>query len=129
MVGTFPKSRFPDASQGPSLEAGLSKEVNSFVHRWGWEWKVRVVAEATRGKGRACSFLPLTRAGEGRLGLGFGTQMALGFRISSIPLLQGQRRRARVHTGGVQSPVHSCLYSLWVPALRQALCQVPGVQW
>lgn len=26
------------------------------MHRWGWEWKVRVVAEATRGKGGACSF-------------------------------------------------------------------------
>lgn len=35
-----------------------------------------------------------------------------GFRTRGTHLLQGQRRRARVHTGRGQSPVHSCIHFL-----------------
>lgn len=49
--------------------------------------------------GAAGTFFPLTKVGGGQKELGFCTQI-FGFRmISGIPLLQGQRRRARVHLG------------------------------
>lgn len=107
MVGTFPKFKVPDASQGQPCKQTFQRML-TLVHRWGCGWKVRMVAD-TPARGEevcSCSFRAWccrNFPSDQSRGAGEGTWVLhsdLRFRmISGIPLLQGQRRKARVRLG------------------------------